>query len=157
MGIEIERKFLVNFLPDFPSPPQTLCQGYITDDPERVVRIRTMDSQAFITVKGKTTGTRRLEYEYPVPPDEALQMLDRLCLRPLIEKKRYTLDHEGFQWTIDVFSGENAGLVLAEIELSSEDQGFPLPPWAGQEVSGDPRYFNSNLIAAPYSTWQAAG
>ena len=153
MGVEIERKFLVPSLPSPLPPPREICQGYIADHPLRVVRVRTIDTQAFLTVKGKTVHTRRLEYEYPIPLEDARQMLHELCLKPLIEKKRYTLDYEGFEWTIDLFSGENQGLILAEIELAAEDQAFALPPWAGMEVSSDPRYFNANLISAPFSSW----
>lgn len=154
MGVEIERKFLVTRLPSPLPCPEKICQGYICDHPRRVVRVRTMDGRAFLTVKGKTNHTARPEYEYPIPLDDAVQMLDKICLRPLIEKQRYTIDYQGFTWVVDRFSGENLGLVLAEIELEREDQQFPLPPWIGREVSLDPRYFNSNLIAAPYSTWQ---
>jgi len=153
MGIEIERKFLVTTLPSALPRPQRICQGYICDDPGRVVRVRTMDDQAFLTVKGKTRHHTRPEYEYAIPPDDARQMLDSLCLRPLIEKERYTIGFQGFSWVVDQFSGENQGLVLAEIELETPDQFVPFPPWIGREVSQDPRYFNSNLIAAPYATW----
>lgn len=153
MGVEIERKFLVKHLPPSLPAPLEICQGYITDAPERVVRVRTMNDRAFLTVKGKTVHNRRLEFEYPIPLTDARQMLDLICLRPLIEKKRYTLDYKGFEWTVDLFFGDNLGLVLAEIELQTQDQVFPIPPWIDREVSSDPRYFNANLISAPFSTW----
>lgn len=153
MGFEIERKFLVTSLPCPLPRPENICQGYITDHPERVVRVRTMGSRAFLTIKGKTTRTVRREFEYPIPLDEAMQMLEQICIIPLVEKKRYTLNYENFEWTIDVFSGKNQGLILAEIELEAEDQAFSKPPWAGRDVSQDPRYFNSNLVASPFSTW----
>ena len=153
MGIEIERKFLVQTLPSPRPRPQKIRQGYISDHPRRVVRIRTIDDRAYLTIKGKTSHTTRPEYEYPIPLDDARQMLDSICLSPLVEKERYTIDYRGFSWVVDRFSGENQGLILAEIELETEEQPFPFPPWIGREVSQDPRYFNSNLIAAPYCTW----
>ncbi len=154
MGLEIERKFLVPELPSALPCPQHICQGYICDDPMRVVRIRAIDDRAYLTVKGKTEQTTRQEFEYSIPLEDARQLLSTICLRPVIEKDRFSIEYQGFLWVVDRFSGENAGLILAEIELETEDQAFALPPWIGQEVSQDPRYFNSNLIAAPYCSWQ---
>jgi adenylate cyclase len=106
-----------------------------------------------ITVKGKNVGARRAEFEYEIPAADAERMLDTLCKRPLIEKVRYTLAIGPHTWEIDVFEGDNAGLVVAEIELSREDEAFEKPDWVGNEVTDDPRYFNSNLVANPYRTW----
>lgn len=153
MAIEIEKKFLVPSLPPELPQPLEICQGYISDRAQGVVRVRTMGEKGFITIKGKTRNASRLEYEYQIPLEDASQMLRETCLRPLVEKNRYTLIYKGFEWVIDVFKGENNGLMVAEIELEDPDQSFEKPPWAGDEVTHDPRYFNSNLIAHPFSTW----
>lgn len=153
MALEIERKFLVSTLPpDLPSPVR-ICQGYILNHPERVVRIRTFGQDAVITIKAATEGLARLEYEYPIPLSDAREMLGTLCPDPPIDKERFTLDVNGMTWEIDRFLGENLGLVVAEIELEREGQAFDLPPWAGREVTHDPRYINANLIKRPYSAW----
>jgi adenylate cyclase len=128
-------------------------QGYLSSHPERVVRVRIAGDVAKLTIKGKTTGITRLELEYDIPIADAQRMLDELCERPLIDKHRYTEDHDGRTWEIDVFHGDNDGLVLAELELPSEDAPFTKPAWAGREVSDDPRYYNANLLAAPFNSW----
>lgn len=128
-------------------------QGYLSLDPLRIVRVRRSGDSAFLTVKGKTTGIERLEYEYAVPLNDADAMLDRLCHRPLVEKTRYREQWAGREWEIDVFEGDNMGLVVAEVELESPDQAVVLPPWVLSEVSGDPRYYNASLIRNPYSRW----
>jgi adenylate cyclase len=154
MPTEIERKFLVRdsaFLEKLQGIHYR--QGFLSTDPGRTVRIRIGGDKAFLTVKGPTTGFSRSEFEYPIPLDEAGVMLNRLCLRPLIEKTRYKLPHAGLVWEIDVFHIENEGLILAEVELEREDQLVDLPPWTGQEVTGDARYYNSHLVAHPYTTW----
>ncbi|WP_022663863.1 CYTH domain-containing protein [Desulfospira joergensenii] len=158
MGIEIERKFLVKKIPRDILRTKAICQGYITGRADRVVRVRMIEEargndQGFLTIKGKTKGSVRSEYEYGIPPGDAREMLDLLCERPLIEKERLWTRFKGFEWVIDQFFGENQGLVVAEIELESPDQAFSLPPWAGPEVTQDPRYFNSNLIRHPFSKW----
>jgi CYTH domain-containing protein len=117
------------------------------------VRIRTIDTKAFLTIKGITVGATRSEYEYEIPLADCTAMLDALAERPIIEKKRYKIPHGGMTWEVDEFFGDNAGLVVAEVELTSEDQTFEKPDWIGQEVTGDPRYFNSNLIKHPYTKW----
>ena len=149
---EIERKFLVE--PSWhPSDAGTLYrQGYLSSHPERVVRVRLAGDAAMLTIKGITTGVTRAEFEYPIPVDDAPALL-ALCEQPLIEKRRHVEVHAGKRWEIDVFSGANTGLVIAELELASEDEAFERPPWLGAEVSGDPRYYNNNLIANPYSRW----
>lgn len=158
MGIEIERKFLVRSDEWRDGAVGThLQQGYLTTDPERTVRVRvkgddTNGYRARLTIKGKTQGASRAEFEYDIPVDDARVLLN-LCLPPLIEKTRYTVDHGGYTWEIDVFAGVNAGLILAEVELTSEDEQPPLPAWIGEEVTSDRAYYNANLIARPFSTW----
>lgn len=159
MGIEIERKFLLrgNDWQAEIVAEKRLRQGFLSTDPERTLRVRLADGQGTLTVKGLTRGCRRMEFEYAIPAEEAARMLDELCLRPLIEKTRYEVAHAGMLWEIDVFSGDNAGLVVAEVELSDEGQVFEMPPWVGPEVTGDPRYYNANLIRRPFSSWGKAG
>jgi len=118
------------------------------------VRVRVKGDTGYLTIKGATHGAVRSEYEYPIPLEDAHAMLDNLCLRPLIEKARYTLEYQGLVWEIDVFEGDNAGLVIAEVELESEEQDIALPDWAGEEVTGDVRYYNANLVANPYCNWR---
>ena len=154
MGKEIERKFLVRD-DSFRSLAQgtRYRQGYLNSVKERVVRVRTIDDKGFLTIKGITTGATRAEYEYEIPVKEAEAMLDELCEQPLIEKNRYKIAHKGFIWEVDEFFGENQGLIFAEVELESEDQQFDKPDWITDEVTGDPKYFNSNLIQNPYKNW----
>lgn len=154
MGHEIERKFLVDVAAWTPRDAGThLVQGYLCSHPERVVRVRREGDRAKLTIKGKTVGVTRTELEYDIPLSDAEVMLASLCERPLIDKTRHREDHGGTIWEIDVFHGDNAGLVIAEVELPSEDAAFVRPAWATREVSDDPRYYNANLLAAPYSTW----
>ncbi len=154
MGKEIERKFLVKD-DSFRSLAQgtRYRQGYLNSVKERVVRVRTIDDKGFLTIKGITTGATRAEYEYEIPVKEADAMLEELCEQPLIEKNRYKIAHKGFIWEVDEFFGENQGLIFAEVELESEDQQFDKPDWITDEVTGDPKYFNSNLIQNPYKNW----
>ena len=154
MGTEIERKFLVSS--DAwrqGAKPSAIRQGYLCAGPSHVVRVRTYGDQAFLTIKSGGAGIARLEFEYEVPVADATVMLDALCHRPLIEKTRFAVDVDGVAWVVDVFFGDNEGLVLAEVELESEAQQVALPPWAGTEVTGDPRYFNAALSERPYATW----
>ncbi|MBN1154410.1 CYTH domain-containing protein [candidate division KSB1 bacterium] len=154
MGKEIERKFLVKGDAWRGLATGThYRQGYLSTVKERTVRVRTINNKGFLTIKGITIGATRSEYEYEIPVGDANAMLDNLCERPLIEKARYKIEYQGFTWELDEFEGENKGLILAEIELSAEDQNFNLPDWIGEEVTDDPRYFNSNLIKRPYTTW----
>jgi len=129
-------------------------QGYLNSVKERTVRVRTINDQGFLTIKGVSVGATRLEYEYEIPLEDANALLDELCEKPLIEKNRYKINFSGFTWEVDEFFGENDGLVVAEIELESEDQAFDKPEWVGEEVTGDSRYFNSNLINNPYTKWE---
>ena len=154
MAQEIERKFLVDTARWRPAGPGiALRQGYLSSQPERTVRVRLEGGAGKLTIKGITTGVTRTELEYEIPAADAEQLL-ALCERPLIEKVRHTEQHEGKTWEIDVFGGENEGLVMAELELGSEDEPFTAPPWAIEEVSHDPRYYNANLGKAPYRTWK---
>jgi adenylate cyclase len=154
MATEIERKFLVrNDTWRDGARGVAYRQGYLSTDPERTVRVRIAGERAFLTIKGRTRGATRAEFEYPIPVADAARLLDQLCRRPLVEKTRYTLRHGAHEWVLDEFHGDNRGLLLAEVELASEDEAFALPPWAGEEVTHDPRYYNANLIAHPYRGW----
>lgn len=154
MPTEIERKFLVSG-DGWKQPDRATLyrQGYLSTDKDRTVRVRIAGERAFLTIKGRSSGISRAEFEYEIPVAEAAQMLDTLCFTPLIEKLRYVIDHEGHRWEVDEFLGENQGLVVAEVELASPDEKIVPPSWLGREVSDDPRYFNSNLIKHPYRTW----
>tara|TARA_B110000438_G_scaffold19150_1_gene17701 strand:- start:308 stop:772 length:465 start_codon:yes stop_codon:yes gene_type:complete len=154
MGKEIERKYLIK--EDTwrkNASGTTYRQGYLSTVKERTVRVRTIDDKGFLTIKGITIGATRREYEYEIPMVDANEMLDELCEKPIIEKTRFKISHAGLTWEIDEFAGVNQGLIVAEVELESEDQNIDFPPWVGEEVSGDPRYFNSNLIANPFVNW----
>lgn len=154
MGKEIERKYLVDRAAWMPRDDGThFKQGYLNSQKERVVRVRIEGTKAKLTIKGLTTGVTRSEFEYEIPVDDAGILLDQLCEKPLIDKHRHVEEHNGLTWEIDVFHGDNEGLVIAEVELESEDVKPQLPSWAGEEVSSDPRYFNSNLLKNPYKNW----
>lgn len=154
MGIEIERKFLVKGDAWKADAAGVLYrQGYLSTDKARTVRVRIAGERAFLTVKGLAAGLARAEFEYDIPLADAAEMLDQLCLKPLIEKRRYTVAYLGLSWEIDEFLGANLGLVVAEVELDRADQAIDLPDWVGEEVSEDARYFNSSLIARPFSSW----
>ena len=154
MGIEIERKFLTgsDAWRDL-GEGTDYRQGYLLTAPERTVRVRTAGERGYLTIKGGSVGAGRSEYDYEIPIDDARELLDELCMRPLIEKRRHRIPYAGLIWEIDEFFGENHGLVLAEVELESKDQSVDLPQWIGEEVTGDPRYFNAALVARPFSTW----
>ncbi|RFZ85440.1 CYTH domain-containing protein [Mucilaginibacter terrenus] len=155
MGIEIERKFLVDHAKwQAISKPEgrLFKQGYILSDDHRVVRIRVTDTVAYLTLKGSTTGITRSEYEYEIPIADGNEILNDLTVSK-IEKTRYEIEVGGNTWEVDVFTGDNAGLIVAEIELNSEDQQFEKPDWVLQEVSTDNRYHNSNLAVTPYKNW----
>jgi len=154
MGKEIERKFLVKS-DEYKKLAKGIFirQGFLSTDKNRVVRIRIIADKAFLTIKGKNKGIERPEFEYEIPVQEATEMLEELCFTPIIEKYRYVINFQGFTWEVDEFKDANHGLVIAEIELENSNQMPPKPNWVGNEVSDDPRYFNSNLIANPYSEW----
>ena len=154
MPLEIERKFLVtNDSWKRGATAERIRQGYLCSFADRTVRLRIADDRAFLTIKGELRGMSRPEYEYAIPLQDATEMLDRLCPRPLIEKTRHHVIVGGQTWVIDVFDGDNAGLTLAEAELQGETQDLALPDWAGEEVTGDPRYLNVNLAKHPYRLW----
>ncbi len=152
MAKEIERKFLVkegSWRNEIGTPYR---QGYLSSVQERVVRVRTINDKGYLTIKGLTVGASRLEFEYEIPRQDADLLLE-ICEKPLIEKTRFKVEEGGFVWEIDEFFGENQGLIVAEVELDSENQDFPKPDWVLEEVTGDPRYFNSNLIKNPFKMW----
>ena len=154
MGQEIERKFLLrnDNWRERANAGTRIRQGYLSEVPERTVRVRVIDEMGYLTVKGKNSGSVRAEFEYPIPVVDARALL-ALCLLPLIEKTRYLVMHEGHTWEIDVFEGANAGLEVAEVELRSETEPISLPDWIGREVTDDARYYNSNLGTHPFSNW----
>ncbi|RJP93754.1 MAG: CYTH domain-containing protein [Desulfobacteraceae bacterium] len=156
MAKEIERKFLVDMNCWHPSDSGSrFLQGYLpmSEKTKVVVRVRISGNRSWLTIKGENRGMMRPEFEYPIPLADAVELLDGLCVRPFIEKIRYSMEFAGMDWVVDVFEGDNAGLVVAEIELASEDQKILLPPWVGKEVTDDPRYYNSNLMVHPFCRW----
>jgi adenylate cyclase len=156
MAHEIERKFLVQGDAWRRGAEGVLYrQGYLRADATCLVRVRIGGGKAFLAVKSLLSGITRLECEYPIPRTDAQEMLERLCPRPWIEKRRWRVRYAGRDWDIDEFLGENEGLILAEVELEREDEAMDLPPWTGREVSEDPRYFNVNLARNPYRLWKA--
>ncbi|MEO6523601.1 MAG: CYTH domain-containing protein [Mucilaginibacter sp.] len=155
MGVEIERKFLVDHAQwNQLSKPKGMVirQGYMLKADDKTIRIRVKDDQSYITIKGKTQGISRSEYEYAIPLKEGNELLAAFCAA-VIDKTRYNITFAGKLWEVDVFEGDNAGLIVAEIELESEDEMFDLPEWITKEVTDDARYFNSNLSVNPYKNW----
>jgi adenylate cyclase len=128
-------------------------QGYLSVQPERNIRVRVGGGEAKITLKSNWQGAAREEYEYSIPEADGGQILSRLCLKPLVEKTRYEVWSAGLKWEIDEFDGENRGLIVAEVETEKPPQEISKPDWIGKEVTGDPRYFNVNLVTHPYSHW----
>ena len=153
MAKEIERKFLVKDSWQPQSAGIKIAQGYLSTVPERTVRVRIKGDKGYLTIKGKNVGVSRAEYEYEIPRQDAEEML-QLAEQPILVKTRYLEQQGEFTWEVDVFAGENQGLVVAEIELPTEDAEFSRPAWLGQEVSGDVRYYNANLIKCPFSLWK---
>lgn len=154
MATEIERKFLVTGDAWRSKGTRVLLrQGYLCNEVDRVVRVRVNGNDAYLTIKGRTEGIGRSEYEYGIPTADAEEMLRTIAQRPIIEKYRTTFRHAGHTWEIDEFLGANAGLVVAEVELRDADDELEVPPWVGREVSHDARYYNANLISHPYSAW----
>ena len=154
MGVEIERKFLVQGDAwKTLGEPVFFRQGYLSSQKERTVRVRIEGDRAVITIKGKSVGAVRGEWEYPIPVPDAAELLDGLCEQPLIEKYRRKIAIGAHVWEVDEFLGANAGLVVAEIELGADDEAFDMPGWVGFEVTDDARYYNSNLIKHPYCNW----
>lgn len=159
MADEIERKFLIKSA-DWRSAVtgnKTIKQGYMAVNDQCAVRIRITDSDAYLTIKSSGLDIARKEYEYTIPIADAEEMMNKFCTGHKIEKVRYYVDYQGSVWEVDVFEGDNQGLVVAEIELSSVKEEVSLPSWAGVEVSADARYRNNNLATHPYVNWGATG
>ncbi len=153
MGREVERKYLVIGREWRQGSGVLYRQGYLSAAKERTVRVRRGGERGYLTIKGESVGATRSEYEYEIPVRDAEEMLAHLCERPLIEKRRHRVEHAGLTWEVDEFLNENAGLVLAEVELEHEDQAVQRPAWVGNEVTDDPRYFNANLSRHPFGEW----
>jgi adenylate cyclase len=155
LGIEIERKFLIandTWRKQIATSKQ-MRQGYVSTGQERSVRVRVVGNSAKLTIKKRVEGATRLEFEYEIPALDAEVILDEVCDRPLIEKTRHIVEHQGMTWEIDEFSGDNQGLILAEVELEREDQTFEKPAWAGRDVTDDTRFYNASLVSYPYRKW----
>ncbi|MBV2121972.1 MAG: CYTH domain-containing protein [Candidatus Thiodiazotropha sp. (ex Ctena orbiculata)] len=155
MALEIERKFLVinDKWKESVISEAVIKQGYLATTEQANVRVRVDGDEANINIKGRTVGIRRREYEYPIPLDEAQELLDHLVSGAVIDKVRYKVRCGEHIWDLDLFHGANQGLVMAEVELSQEDEAFVMPAWAGEEVSGDTRYYNANLVKHPFCDW----
>jgi adenylate cyclase len=156
MAIEIEHKFLLAN-DDWRKAVQKSVkykQGYLSSQPTSSIRIRIADQQAWLNIKSATIGTQRLEFEYEIPLHDAEAIINTLCGKPLIEKIRHFVLHEGNTWEIDEFEGDNKGLIVAEIELSEAGEDFAKPHWLGAEVTHELRYYNNNLAIKPYLKWR---
>lgn len=156
MALEIERKFLVDHLQweNLPKPAgKEYMQGYLSDGPEKTIRVRIAGNQGFITIKGPVLKNVRDEYEYEIPADEAAELLEKFTSRQVV-KTRYRIPFNMHIWEVDVFRGDNEGLIVAEIELKTADETFAIPSWIDKEVSGNPRYYNSELASNPFNTWE---
>lgn len=155
MGKEIERKFLIDLQQwDKLSKPEgkLFRQGYLLTDKDKTIRVRATATKGFLTIKGQTIGATRMEYEYEIPVAEATELLDNFSLSEL-SKTRYEIPFSGKLWEVDVFLGDNEGLIVAEIELDSEDEIFALPDWVSREVTEEEKYYNSNLTVTPFKDW----
>ena len=154
MTIEIERKFLVKKIPhDDIKYSHKIRQGYIAKNKDRVIRIRQRENEYYITIKGNKIGISRFEFEYTIPKDDAEILLENFCQNKLIEKTRHYIENRGHTWEVDVFHGNNKGLIVAEIELGSENQTFHIPSWIDYEVTDQERYYNMNLLSRPFNQW----
>ena len=154
MGIEIERKYLVKgaaWKKD--AKGQFYQQGYLSSHPERTVRVRRAEDKGYLTIKGKSSGASRAEYEYEIPLPDAIELLRDLCEQPILDKFRYRIAYEGLVWEVDEFQGENSGLVVAEVEVADEHQDLVLPAWVDREVTTESNYYNSQLVKHPFSKW----
>ncbi len=155
MGIEIEKKFLVkNDSYKNLAEAEIYSQGFLSTEKERVVRVRISKEKGWLTVKGLSKGAKRSEFEYEIPVNDAAFMIDKICQKPNILKKRYHIPWGKFVWEVDEFLNENEGLVIAEIELEAENQEFQLPDWIGEEVTGEEKYYNAYLIKHPFKSWK---
>lgn len=154
MAKEIERKFLIDLEKIGSLEDGTVMkQGYITTKDKTVVRVRLVGEKAYLTLKGENTGISRIEFEYEIPVIDAQEIMTELCNGPVVEKTRYLVVNYGHAWEVDIFHGDNDGLVVAEIELGSEAEKFELPHWVTEEVSGDAKYYNSSLLDKPFKNW----
>lgn len=155
MALEIERKYLVinDKWRDSVIKESVMKQGYLANVPNASVRVRVADNMARLTIKGRSEGISRSEYEYPIPLQDAQEILNGLVAGALIEKVRYQVKCGDHLWDLDVFDGTNRGLIVAEVELGSEEEAFQMPEWAGEEVSSDSRYYNASLVTHPYCDW----
>ena len=154
MAIEIERKFLVKEKPfSIAKRSLKINQGYIINEKSKVIRVREKGDDYFLTIKGNNIGISRLEYDFPISKDDAKELIFHFCKTTLIEKTRHYIEHEEHTWEVDEFHGQNNGLIVAEIELESEDEKFEIPDWVGEEVTQDDRYYNMNLAIHPFTSW----
>lgn len=155
MPIEIEKKYLVDTDKLTLKDGLNIKQGYINTAQNTVVRVRVKGSKGFLTIKGENVGASRLEFEYEIPLNEAEEMLEKLCSKPIIDKTRYEIKYANHLWEVDVFYGDNEGLVIAEVELENENEEVILPSWINIEVTGDIKYYNNQLMKNPYKNWKA--
>ena len=154
MAIEIERKFLVKEKPfSIAKRSLKINQGYIINEKSKVIRVREKGDDYFLTIKGNNIGISRLEYDFPISKEDAKELIFHFCKTTLIEKTRHYIEYEEHTWEVDEFHGKNNGLIVAEIELESEDEKFEKPDWVGEEVTQDDRYYNMNLAIHPYTSW----
>ena len=154
MAIEIERKFLVKEKPfSIAKRSLKINQGYIINEKSKVIRVREKGDDYFLTIKGNNIGISRLEYDFPISKEDAKELIFHFCKTTLIEKTRHYIEHKGHTWEVDEFHGKNNGLIVAEIELESEDEKFEIPDWIGEEVTQDDRYYNMNLAIHPFTSW----
>ena len=154
MAIEIERKFIVKKIPnDEIKYSHYIRQGYIVSDLHKVIRVRQKKDDFFITIKGNKTGISRFEFEYKIPKKDAVQLFKNFCKEGIIEKTRHYIEHKGHTWELDIFHGQNEGLVVAEIELESEEEKFSLHKWVDNEVTYQEKYYKINLIKSPFKKW----
>ena len=154
MAIEIERKFLVKEKPfSIAKRSLKINQGYIINEKSKVIRVREKGDDYFLTIKGNNIGISRLEYDFPISKEDAKELIFHFCKTTLIEKTRHYIEHKGHTWEVDEFHGKNNGLIVAEIELESEDEKFEIPDWVGEEVTQKDRYYNMNLAIHPFTSW----
>jgi len=154
MAIEIEKKFLIKHIPyEQITYSQKIKQGYIVSDKNKVIRVRKKNNQYFITIKGNKIGLSRFEFEYSIPKEDGEKLLDEFCENGFIKKTRHYVTFEKHTWEIDEFHEKNEGLIVAEIELKSEDENFKIPDWILKEVTNEQRYYNMNLIINPFNIW----
>ena len=154
MAIEIERKFLIKKKPfSIAKMSLKINQGYIINEKSKVIRVREKGDDYFLTIKGNNIGISRLEYDFPISKEDAKELIFHFCKTTLIEKTRHYIEYKGHTWEVDEFHGKNTGLIVAEIELDSEDEKFEIPDWVGEEVTQDDRYYNMNLAIHPFTSW----